>query len=106
LNTLKKEMPEIQFLAIVAGYSKTEATAWIKKQQVSWDMLWFNDDYGLLNEYRIKNFPSYLLIDQNGNLVNAFPPSPRENLKSYFQMVLNKQNGKENYEPTEFFQKN
>jgi thioredoxin-related protein len=106
LKTLNHEFSQIQFLTILVGYSKSNALNWAQNLNLPWKVLWFNDDYGMLNDYRIKNFPVYFVADSNGNLLNAFPPSPRENLKSYFQYLNEGKKQKSGTEPTEFFQKN
>lgn len=105
LSTLLNENENLDILTIVSGYDRDESMDWAKKQNTEWDYLWFNDDFALLNEYKIKTFPKYLLLDDEGSLLNYFPPKPRENLKSYLES-LEKQKEKPKQESSDFFRKN
>jgi len=71
---------QINLVTIYVGYNHSEATKWAKNQNANWDFLWFQDNFNLLNEYKIKTFPKYLIIDEDSRLLNYFPPKPRENL--------------------------
>ena len=95
----------MQIVTVLAGFNKEESTKWAKAQDAPWDFLWFNDDFALLSEYKIKNFPKYLLLDEDSNLLNYFPPSPRENLSSYLNSLIAKEQ-KEKGESSDFFRKN
>jgi len=105
LKALLKSRDDLQVLAVLAGFDKKESTDWAKAQNADWDFLWFDDDFGLLNEYKIKNFPKYLLLDEESNLLNYFPPSPRENLSTYLNALQAKEVKKEG-EASDFFRKN
>jgi len=71
-----------------------EAKEWVEKQKADWDFLWFNDDFALLNEYQVKTFPRYLIIDKESNLFQYFPPSPRENLITYLSIIEKQEKAK------------
>lgn len=105
LKELLKSRNDLQIVTVLAGFNKEESTKWAKAQNAPWDFLWFNDDFALLSEYKIKNFPKYLLLDEDSNLLNYFPPSPRENLSSYLNSLIAKEQ-KEKGESSDFFRKN
>ena len=91
---------QINLITIYVGYNKDEAKKWAQNQNAIWDFLWFKDDFNLLNEYKIKTFPKYLIIDENSLLLNYFPPKPRENLFSTIE-AYKKQSELENKKNTE-----
>lgn len=105
LKSINSNTDELQVVTVLVGFDKEESSTWAKSQDTSWDFLWFEDDFALLSEYKIKNFPKYLLLDEEGNLLNYFPPSPRENLNSYLK-ALSAQDEKEEGEVSDFFRKN
>jgi len=86
---------QLKLVTIFTGFNKEEAMKWVKKQNVDWDFLWFNDDFALLNDYQVKAFPKYILIDENSNLLKYFPPKPRENLLSYLKVLEKQSQAKE-----------
>lgn len=105
LKSLIKEVNNLQVITVYTGLEKEESLKWAKAQNASWDFLWFDDDFSLLNEYRIKTFPQYILIDEQNCLLDYFPPKPRENLRTYLQN-LDKQLEEPEQEASDFFRKN
>ena len=90
-STIKNQ---ITLLTVFTGFNQDEAVEWVKKQKADWDFLWFNDDFDLLNEYQVKTFPRYLIIDKDSNLFQYFPPSPRENLITYLSIIEKQEKAK------------
>ena len=86
---------DINLVTIYAGYNKHDAEKWAQKQDAAWDFLWFENNFELLNDYKIKTFPKYIILDENSLLFNYFPPKPRENLFSYLE-ALKKQTDEKN----------
>lgn len=105
LKSLVKNNAELQVVTVLVGFDKEEAGIWARSQNTSWDFLWFEDDFALLSDYKVKNFPKYLLLDEEGHLLNYFPPGPRENLNSYLKALTAKEEKKEG-EASDFFRKN
>jgi len=106
LKTLKDEYQELlQIVCIYAGFDADKAKQWVKKQNANWDFLWFNDDFSLLNDYKVNNFPKYILLDQQGNLLHYFPPKPREDFIGMIK-ALKKRDVKVEPESSDFFRKN
>lgn len=106
LKALENEYSDkLQILSIFAGYDFEEASYWVKSQKANWDFLWFNDDFGLLNDFKVKNFPKYLLLDDKGNLLHYFPPKPREDFMSLIK-ALNERDNEVKQESSDFFRKN
>lgn len=105
LKSILKDIENFQVVTIYTGLNKEESVKWVEKQDASWDFLWFNDDFSLLSEYKVKTFPKYILLDEQTHLLNYFPPKPRENLRTYLQKV-DKQKEKPKQEASDFFRKN
>ena len=82
----------IKFVSIYSSPNKDEAQKWVAKQEANWDFLWFKDNYQLLNDYQVKTYPKYILLDEDGRLEYYFPPKPRENLISYLKALQKKKN--------------
>ncbi len=96
LKAIKEEFEEqLTLVTIYTGFDKVKAETWVQSQGVDWDFLWFKDDFNLLNEYRVKTFPKYLMLDENSNLYRYFPPKPRENLLSYLKAIEKQTESKE-----------
>lgn len=56
----------------------------------NWQSAWFDEDYSLLSEYRVKSYPLFVLIDSNGNIVRWNIPRPSEGMNLYFQRFFNR----------------
>lgn len=106
LKTLEDEYSEkMQVVIIYAGFDAVEADKWMKKQDASWDLLWFNDDFSLLNDYKVKNFPKYLLLDKKGDLLHYFPSKPREDFIGMIK-ALDERDKEVKKEASDFFRRN
>lgn len=106
LKALKDEYNDwMQLVTIYAGFNKEQANQWAKKQNADWDFLWFNDDFALLNDYKVKNFPKYLLLDKDATLLHYFPPTPREDFMGMLK-ALEKRDHEVKHEASDFFRKN
>lgn len=93
-SKLKDIKEQINLVTIYVGFNDKDAKKWAENQDAEWDFLWFENDFKLLNEYKIKTFPKYLLIDENALLFNYFPPKPRENLFSYIEALKKQEEAK------------
>ena len=43
----------------------------------------------ILKQYKIKSYPTYYLIDPDGNFLLSSVPTPEENFESVFRKILN-----------------
>lgn len=64
----------------------------IKRKNVN---LFVADDNQILQEYQIKNIPSYFLIDREGFFILSPAPSPYENFEQKFEDILRKEKMKQ-----------
>ncbi len=106
LKSLKDQYKnDLQIVCIYAGFNREDAQKWAKKQNADWDLLWFDDNFELLNEYQVKNFPKYLLLDRNGKMLHYFPPKPHEDFLGMIKSIREKEKEVEQ-ESSDFFRKN
>jgi thiol-disulfide isomerase/thioredoxin len=53
-----------------------------------WEFLHFNNDYDLLENYSVYSYPSFVLIDKDGNIIQCPAPKPSDNIEMTFEMML------------------
>jgi peroxiredoxin len=66
-----------------------KAKEYVKKNKFNWEFLYFNQNAKVLFDYAVKAFPTYYLIDPEGNLVFSPAPAPEENFVSIFEETYN-----------------
>ncbi|APZ47044.1 redoxin [Polaribacter reichenbachii] len=97
LQALEKEYhnKNITFVSISTDESRRSGGSWeaaekkwrdfVKKRNMSGVQLWAGQDYSFQQDYQISGIPRFILIDPQGNIVNANAPRPSDpNLKSLF----------------------
>jgi thiol-disulfide isomerase/thioredoxin len=97
LNTLEKEYhnKNIAFVSISTDESRRSGGSWeaaenkwkkfVKAKQLTGTQLWAGQDYDFQQAYQINAIPRFILIDPQGNIVNANAPRPSEpRLKEIF----------------------
>ncbi len=84
----EKYKTNIAFVGIMVNYTREGLEEFKKKPKTDWDMLMFANDFSLLNKYRVRNFPLYLLIDRKGNLLLSPAKKPYEGIDRYFDFLL------------------
>ena len=95
LQNLEKEYhnKNIAFVSISTDESHRSGGSWeaaekkwrdfVKKREMSGIQLWSGQDFSFQQAYQINSIPRFLLIDPNGNIVDANAPRPSDpNLKS------------------------
>jgi len=68
---------------------------WIKmnyfamiKPEYAWTLLHFSDNTDLLVDYEVRTYPLYVVIDKEGNIVQAPAPSPSEGLEQLIEDLI------------------
>ncbi|MDR0941261.1 MAG: redoxin domain-containing protein [Bacteroidales bacterium] len=56
--------------------------------QYNWEFLYVTDHPEVLQAYRLKAMPSYMLLDPDGNLVLASAPTPLDNFQQKFADII------------------
>lgn len=77
---------------IVVSISIDESIQEMKNQVInksySWPFLHLGDDPVLLNAYDIRAYPTFFLLNKDGEFIGSPAPSPMDNFKDYFTKVL------------------
>ena len=97
LQTLEKEYHKknIEFVSISTDEARRNGNSWeaaekkwrdfVKENQLSGVQLWSGQDYAFQSAYQISGIPRFILIDPQGNIVEANAPRPSDpRLKTLF----------------------
>ena len=100
LQTLEKEYhnKNIEFVSISTDESRRSGGSWeaaekkwrgfIKKRNMTGVQLWSGQDYSFQQAYQINSIPRFILIDPEGNILDANAPRPSEQrLKELFNSL-------------------
>lgn len=100
LQTLEKEYhnKNIEFISVSTDESQRSGGSWeaaekkwrdfVKARNMSGVQLWSGQDYSFQQAYQINGIPRFILIDPNGNIVDANAPRPSDPaLKSMFDSL-------------------
>ncbi|WP_299017709.1 TlpA disulfide reductase family protein [uncultured Polaribacter sp.] len=88
----------IEFVSISTDESRRSGGSWeaaekkwrdfVKAKQLGGVQLWSGEDYSFQQAYQITGIPRFILIDPNGNIVDANAPRPMEpRLKTLFNSL-------------------
>ncbi len=80
---------DMRIVTILTDEDPDEALRYINHNQFSWTFLHFGQNAKVLMDYNIKAFPTYYLINPEGELVLSPAPAPEENFAPAFSEVFN-----------------
>lgn len=83
-----KYQENLTVLTISVDNSYEGMMSGLKTKNYPWHFLFYGKHEKLLIDYDVKVFPSYVLIDPKGNIINSFAPSPIEGFETYFKEIL------------------
>ncbi|WP_321280311.1 TlpA disulfide reductase family protein [Marinifilum fragile] len=79
IEKLKQQFgQQIEFLSIVCDWDVKKWMEFSKNNKYSWKFVPIGNQHQLIHEYKVKAFPSYILIDPKGNIVKAPAQAPKE----------------------------
>lgn len=68
---------DIYFISVCTDKDRDKYEAYLQENpEMDWDIVYVGDEHIMLEEYRVKTFPQYFLIDQEGFLAAAPAPGP------------------------------
>ncbi len=82
----------IEFINISTDNELIQLQEFLALNNYSLVFLHYDNKMELLENYNIKTFPSYILIDNQGNILKCPAPKPDANLENYFWELLNIEN--------------
>ncbi len=90
LNQLAKIYKrDMHIVTILTDDDPDAAFDYVKNNKLKWSFLHFNQNGKVLLDYAIKAFPTYYLIDPDGNIILAPAPAPEEEFVSMFSEIYN-----------------
>ena len=85
IQKLKQQFGQhIEFLSIACDWDESRFEQFAKTNQYDWPIIHIGDQHQLIQQYNVKAFPIYVLIDPEGNIVDATAPGPKENIQMQF----------------------
>ncbi len=85
---------DVNFVSISVDYDRLLETYFIENHNFPWTFLFYNDNKELLQNYNVLSFPTFILIDENGYIINAPAAKPsgefEKNLSEIFEDRKNK----------------
>lgn len=90
LHALHEEhLPDLKIVTVGFEEEKSVLTDFLlKNEEYSWDFLYAGEDNAIKNDYQIKAFPTYMLLDPDGKIAILPAPSPHENFKWSFNQII------------------
>ncbi len=89
-------LENLTIITISVDKSYEEMKSKLKSKPYPWHFVFYGKQEKLMIDYGVRIFPSYVLIDPKGNLVNSFAPSPLEGFDAWFEGIMKK------YKPLDF----
>ena len=79
VEKLKQQFGQhIEFLSIACDWDVKKWLEFYKNSKYSWKFVPIGDQHHLIHDYKVKAFPTYVLIDPKGNIVKAPAQGPKE----------------------------
>ncbi len=80
-------LKNIEVVSVFVGENVEQMNDFVKQKDYGWTFLFFDQQYELLKDYRVKAYPTFYLLDPDGRVVMlpAVPPSD-----SFFEVRFNK----------------
>lgn len=86
----KKYKTEIAIVNLFVNYTANGLIDLKKEAENPFDQLVFNANFELLNSYRVRSFPLYVLIDRSGNTLLYPAKKPHEGIERFFDYLIRK----------------
>jgi len=90
LKDLQTDLPSDELSIITLSYDQDNQTFidfMNRNEQYAWEFIHTKDEQAI-DYYDIKAMPTYILLDPDGNIAMNPAPSPHENFKYFFGMIL------------------
>ncbi len=83
---------DIEFLGISFDKEYSSMYHFLNEKKYPWKNFHYNSDMDLIDDYEVKTYPLFVLIDRKGNIIKYPAPSPSQNVESLFGRVLHSEN--------------
>ena len=96
INDIKKQNGDkFEIVTVIVGDNIDKLAKFAQKKGYQWPILKLGDNILLLEDYKIRTFPSYIFINPNGTTAFAHLPMPDENMELYLQRFMSRYNTEE-----------
>ncbi len=79
---------KVAFIGISVDREFLKAAYLQRDNKYDWEILHFNNDYDLLENYSVYSYPSFALIDKDGEIIQCPASKPSENIEMTLDMLL------------------
>jgi len=79
---------DINFIAISADIEFLTLKYYLEKKTFGFPILYFNNNWDLLESYNVKAFPQTMLIDREGKIAYYSPPLPSQGMERFLKLLL------------------
>ncbi len=80
----------IRFISISLDYDPGIVREMVNEKGYNWEFLFNGQDFDLIFDYRLKTYPTFLLLDSGGQVFEYPAYKPSEVIRDSFNRVLNK----------------
>ncbi len=92
MSLYEKYKDKIEFISICTDTDIKSMTSFLKdNKNYLWVFAYFNNDWDLLNNYDIRAYPTFVLIDDEGYILNYPAQKPSEQVQYLFDKEVPKQ---------------
>lgn len=96
LNDIKKQNGDkFEIVTIIVGDNIDKLAMFAQKNGYNWPILKLGDNILLLEDYKIRAYPSYIFINPDGTIAYANLPMPDENMDMYLLRFMSRYNTEE-----------
>jgi thiol-disulfide isomerase/thioredoxin len=89
LELLRKQFDgKLQVISVVTREGFKEMTAYSAERSYEWPVLNLGKDILILEDYNIRTYPSYLIINPDNTIATAYAPLPEEGLDFYISRYM------------------
>lgn len=79
---------DLEIVTIFSDGDLKDMSEFIKDKKFEWTILHYKNQQGILDDYNIKYYPSYVLIGPDWKIIDPLAPGPGENFQRYFLGIL------------------
>lgn len=84
----KKYGDKINFVSISADKQEMNVFYYVQKHKYNWTFLLASSDFDVLENFEIKTYPVFLLIDESGRIVDYPALKPSQGIEQKFKQIL------------------
>jgi len=79
---------EIEFLGISCDKEYSSTYHFLNEKKYPWRNLYLNNDLNIIDNYQIRSYPTFVLIDKKGNIIRYPAPMPSQKIERLFGRLL------------------